>query len=257
MGVRIDRSAHTAVTRLEDRLRGIPEPAMRRALILEWILREPPDDLWPALAHVFHRAPETDSCFDLLLEDLHAVLREPARSDGLPEDLRFSLYARAVDADLHAMVRALSPSVSVRTVEDPASGLPREIAEIPLGRRRSLAKSFDRRMLARLARDPDPMVIRNLLQNPRLREADVLELATRRPAAASSLEAIGRETRWCCRTAVRTALARNPYTPVAVALQMLNGVSRQELAEIRTDGTLHPEVRSAASRMLAERAGPR
>ena len=188
-------------------------------------------------------------------EALFELLREPAGQSALPESLRLEVYAHAMDAGDHELVTLLRPETVAR--EGTPERLPREIADIPLGRRRSLAKGFDPRLLEHLAHDPDPTVLSHLLHNPRTREQDVVRIACTRPGLACRLEVIAAHPRWSRRPEVRVALARNPYTPVALALQMLNGLAAPELREIHEDTTLHAEVRAGARERLRERAGPR
>jgi len=145
----------------------------------------------------------------------------------------------------------------------PFQSLPREVIEeiapgvdtgIPLGRRKSQARSTDRITLERLLLDPEPSVIKNLLQNPALTEDWVLRIATRRPNLPDVMRQIAKVPRWFDRYWVRVAIARNPYSPTGLAIRVIPGLNRQELREIAADGTLHIEVREAA-RLASERRG--
>ncbi len=93
--------------------------------------------------------------------------------------------------------------------------------ETTLGERRSLARSFNRDLLARLACDSDPGVIQRLLQNPRITEADVIRLASRRPASAAILSTVFQHPRWIQSPRVAEALLQNPYTPALLAHGLL------------------------------------
>ena len=85
-------------------------------------------------------------------------------------------------------------------------------------------------------------------------EAEVVRLAAARPVAASSLCEIQRSPRWARRPLVRSALARNPYAPVDVALQQLHALPAQVLREIESDPSLHDAVREHARHELERRA---
>jgi hypothetical protein len=235
-----------SLARLEHRLAGLAEPTLVLATFAEWMRACSENELLATFRHVFDRRPTGGCSFDALLDAVHAVLQLDVADGGLDHDVRVSLYAAANQAGDERMLRMLRQCRAMRSSGEKAGGLPRDLAEVPLGRRRSLAKGPDRRLLALLAQDSDPTVIRNLLRNPRMREPDVLRLASARPAHASALQEIGRDLRWARRTPIRTALARNPYTPVPLALQMLNGLTLRELRDIERDATLHADVRAHA-----------
>jgi hypothetical protein len=97
-------------------------------------------------------------------------------------------------------------------------------------------------LLEKLALDPDPVVIGNLLRNPRLREVEVVRIAALRNVPTSTLEEIARVERWATRLLVRTALARNPNCPVALAIRLIGGLPLGVLKTLRSDPGLPDET---------------
>jgi hypothetical protein len=126
--------------------------------------------------------------------------------------------------------------------------------ELSLGERKSLARAPSRALFDKLLRDPNPSVIRQLLENPRLTEADVLRLAARRPANVGALRMLAR-TEWLLRPRVRMALIRNPATPSSVAVPLIATCTRSELAELKGHTECSDVVRAVASELWALRAG--
>ncbi|MEE8581751.1 MAG: hypothetical protein V3T33_09195, partial [Myxococcota bacterium] len=57
------------------------------------------------------------------------------------------------------------------------------------------------------------------------------------------LTAVYRSPRWSPHGHVRTALARNPYCPVDIAIMLVGSLALPDLREMRTDSSLHPETR--------------
>jgi hypothetical protein len=104
--------------------------------------------------------------------------------------------------------------------------------ELTVGERRSLARRPNRRSFEKLLLDPHPLVIMQLLQNPKLVEDDVVRMVARRPARVDVLEAIARMPRWLSRQRVRLALLLNPGTPPAIAMPLLGACTRVELREV-------------------------
>jgi hypothetical protein len=95
-------------------------------------------------------------------------------------------------------------------------------------------------------------VIRAVLRNPRLIEADVVKLAASRRAAAEVLEIIAQDHRWIARYAVKVALANNPTTPLRVALGLLPYLLHQDLRALAA-GASRPKLREQALRLLSRR----
>jgi len=130
-----------------------------------------------------------------------------------------------------------------------------EFLQLPLGLRRQAARTTDRNLLDRLLRDPDPRVITLVLDNPRLREQDVVTIAARRPTSPECLRAVSRHQRWSSRYRVRKTLACNPHTPAEIACRLFATLLVQDLRFIVGAGILLPEVQGEARRALDRRVG--
>ena len=108
-------------------------------------------------------------------------------------------------------------------------------------------------LLARLAAEGDPVVVRELLRNAQLTEPFVVRVASRRPCRPLTLRCIFEARRWRTRPAVALALARNPFVETEVALKLLAALGTADLRELASDGVLHPLVRAVASGIADER----
>jgi hypothetical protein len=126
--------------------------------------------------------------------------------------------------------------------------------ELTLGERRNLARRSDRQGFDALLRDPHPMVVSELLANPKTTEDDVVRLASLRPARVSSIEAIAR-TRWLTRRRVRMSVLLNPGSPARVALPLVGLCTRTELRQL-TQGADVPTILRITAHELAERRPP-
>ncbi len=174
----------------------------------------------------------------------------------LGEDARERLF-RAAEAAAALEVQALVSRAEPRRSfdRDREQWVDKEMQARTLGHRRQLARGRDRDLLARLASDQDPLVVRQLLINPRCTEREVLIAASRRPVRREVLEEIFRSRRWAVNRRVRRALALNPYSPPALAAAALALLIAPDLREIAADLGVAPEVRVQARRLLAHRGG--
>lgn len=126
--------------------------------------------------------------------------------------------------------------------------------ELTLGERKNLARRADRHGFDALLRDPHPMVITELLANPKTTEDDVVRIAAHRPARASSIQAIAR-TRWLTQPRVRMSILFNPGSPPAIALPLVGLCTRAELLELARGADVPAILRITAGE-LAERRPP-
>ncbi len=123
---------------------------------------------------------------------------------------------------------------------------------ITLGERRSMAKANVKDTLDRLLSDPDPMVIGNLLNNPRLTELEVMKIASKRPNSPKILKLLATHRKWSKRYRVMKAIIQNPYSPPRLSTGLLEFLLAQDLKEVASNKTLHPQVRMSADELLEE-----
>jgi hypothetical protein len=175
--------------------------------------------------------------------------------------LDFSRLARILDADRLTAVKA-----TLEREEDPSAGLlapearhadhPEDAAaprpKEPVGFRISLARRPARRLLDRLLFDPDARVVRTVLGNPQVTEADVVKLAASRRASPEVLQVIAQDDRWIVRYPVKVALANNPITPSRVVLGLLPYLLHQDLQALAV-GSPRQAVREQATMLLSRR----
>jgi len=128
-----------------------------------------------------------------------------------------------------------------------------KMEHISLGQRRSMSKRNIKDTIDRLLSDPDPMVIGNILNNPRVTEREVLKIASKRPNSPAILALLSSHRVWSKRYAVIKAIAQNPYTQPRISVALLELMLSQDLKRIADDSTVHPQVSLSAKDLLNER----
>lgn len=174
-----------------------------------------------------------------------AVALAPTRLEGI----RRAAAAAAI-AHGQLLARALLVPETRRGTELPDEPR-RPVVTVPgrtvtLGERKSLARGRSRFVLDRILHDPDEEVVRILLGNPAVREADVLRLASRRPIPAEILRVVFVHPRWFPRYAVRFALVQNPHLPTDLGLSLVRSLLRQDAETLVAATELAETVREAA-----------
>jgi len=168
-----------------------------------------------------------------------------------------ALRASALEARLFGLGRLLrrappssqrAPAVDEQRVPDYGAG-----RELTLGERKSLARRPDRRAFDKLLQDPHPLVIRQLLENPKMVEADAIRLATMRPARVDTIRELVRGRRWIGRPRVRLSIVLNPGSPPEVAMPLLCLCNREELSDVLRSTETSLILRATAQELLARR----
>jgi hypothetical protein len=230
------------------RLAALPEPAMRKVVLAQELVtlsqREASDEAVRILRELIHGARlRPGPPYSVAVAALALTLDDTER---LPYDVRASLYATAKEAELPEVARLFfssPPGENEPAKLEPERTLVPHGRALTLGERKALARGPQRELIARLLRDPDPQVIRNILENPRLTEQDVVLVAARRPASADVLRQV-LASRWLARYHVKRALVMNPYTPSDVAVRLLAALTEPDLRLVISDPNLAEEVRA-------------
>jgi hypothetical protein len=186
----------------------------------------------------------------LLALSLYLVSRGPSACvDRLREE--------AETRHLLGLARLLRRGPPPVMVDRPATELPVPDygagRELTLGERRSLARRPSRRSFEKLLADPHPLVIRLLLQNPKLTEDDVVRLVARRPARQAVMAEVAQSLRWLCHGRVRLTLVLNPGSPPEIAMPLLPICKRTELKEVVRATETSIVLRATALELLERR----
>lgn len=210
-----------------------------------------------SLEYVAERAEQADPAALEVIAAAMPILTNPERKAWV-EALRQAAKREALLALSRLLVRRVKHGEEVFDDHgEPAASLRLEPGGRPLslGERRALARKPSRATLDKLMADPHPLVIQNLLMNPRLTEDDVVRMASRRPAHREAIVQIARTPKWMVQARVRLAVVLNPGTPPEVSVPALPQLSRSELREV-VALTLLPAVVRIAARDLLQRRPP-
>ena len=245
----MSEAAEALARELVRRLLALEEGPVRARAAARALAEEDPEDAAVALSALARRA---DAGGRLALAAVGQALLDPGA--GLPYDSAAEIYAagaaRGLD-EVTALFVAPPPRQPFREPRDKAD--PR-LARLTLGHKKALARARrDPDLLARLAAEGTPSVVREMLQNPQLTEEFVVRVAARRPCRPETLRCVAEARRWRTRPAVALAVARNPYVEPAVATKLLPFLGTADLGELALDPAVHALVRALAARLVRQR----
>ncbi len=172
------------------------------------------------------------------------VRREMAAHPRTPTARSVNLLATLYWKDLLQMGADTRVPARVRRFAD--QRLAERLAGLAVGEKIAIARAAGPGLIERLRHDPSPRVIRALLENPRLTEGQLGPLVVSESAKPAVIELILRDRKWGQRYFLRAAAAKNPRTPVAVALDVLPTLKKTDLSEISRDRRIAGAVRRRA-----------
>lgn len=125
-----------------------------------------------------------------------------------------------------------------------------KVTKLTVGERVASARRCNLTLAKALMFDPDLSVFEALLMNSRLREEDLVSLASSPRAAPEQLRMLSDDRKWSHRYAIRKALVLNPLTPRAAAASQLRHLRRQDLHEIHGNPATSTYLRRCIERLL-------
>ncbi|HEX8173172.1 MAG TPA: hypothetical protein VF824_21740 [Thermoanaerobaculia bacterium] len=124
--------------------------------------------------------------------------------------------------------------------------------KLTLGERVSAARLCSHALIKFFLHDPSPRVFAALLINKRLREDDLVALASSPQATGDQLRMLASDPKWSYRYAIRKALVLNPHTPRASAASQLRYLSRVDLRRIHSNPHTSVYLRRCIERLRPE-----
>jgi hypothetical protein len=123
------------------------------------------------------------------------------------------------------------------------------VSELRVGEKVTLGKIATPAVLPILLANPDARVIRACLQNPRLREEDLVTAVRQQAAPRALLEETPESWRWRDSYAVRLALVLQPQTPLGVSLGQISSLLPADLLRVAETPGLPTLVQITAQRV--------
>jgi len=131
-----------------------------------------------------------------------------------------------------------------------------KVDKLTLGERITSARRCSPALIKALLFDPDPKVFEALLVNQRVREDDLLLLASgERGVTPAKLQLLADDRKWSYRYSIRKALVMNPRTPRATAASLLRYLSKRDLRMIHANPQTTVYLRRCIERLTEHLAG--
>lgn len=227
---------------------------------LEQALQGRVGDLDAGMARLLLRNPFCSAqLIDVLVErgahllSAYEVRRELAAHPRSREVLALRFVPGLYWRDLVTIGADVRVRPTVRRAADQA--LLERLPGLAVGERISIARVASSAVLLRLLHDPTVKVVEAVLENPRLTEGQVLQLAASERVLPLILALVAGHRRWAASYPLRVTLARNARTPIVVALPLLAGLRKADLRAVASEARVAQPVRHRARLLLGESGG--
>ena len=178
-----------------------------------------------------------------------------ARSDVSAETREFFATRGVEPADVPAeeankpMVDA-APEPEIADEEDDEKSAMQRLSEMNVPQKMSRATKGTREERAILIRDPNKLIAVTVLSSPKLTDSEVESIAKMSSVSDEILRIISTNRNWMKNYVVVSALARNPKTPLAISMNLLNRLSEKDLRTLSTNRNIPEVLRTSARKKL-------
>lgn len=124
------------------------------------------------------------------------------------------------------------------------------LASRPIVERMKLAMKGTKGQRAQLIRDSNKLVAAAVLSSPKLTESEVEAFAKMANVSEDTLRTIAMNRTWVKNYGVVAGLTRNPKTPAAISMQMLQRLNERDLKMLAIDRNVPEAVRLAAKKYV-------
>lgn len=128
-----------------------------------------------------------------------------------------------------------------------------KISVLNVGQKIKLALLGNREARAILVKDPNRIVSRAVLKNPRITDTEVVHIAQSKIVTDEILREISDSRKWTRLYQVKLALVTNPKTPPHISIGLLKQLREFDLRNLRWNKNLSGVVATAVKNMMKER----
>ena len=215
-----------------------------------------------AAAEFFEQAESVGGVGGLTVEDAWLIAEHIEVADAdiddswLPLERLEEIFAESDEQRIANAERVLAEAAAEASEVAPERiSLIRRIMLMSVKDRVKLAMKGDRETRGILIRDSNKVVATGVISNPRITDQEVENIASMRTVSDEVLRIIGMNRAWTRSYPIIHNLARNPRTPLAVAITILTRIQTRDLQQLSQNRNVSDAVRRQAQRLLHMRGG--
>jgi hypothetical protein len=217
--------------------------AHEQLALLVMLTTDPEPDVSAAANATLGMIPAASLAAFLARADVSAEMRDFfVRRGVVPGDVP------AQEADKPMVDTAAGPEIA--DDEDDEKSAMQRLAEMSVPQKMARATKGTREERSILIRDPNKLIAVTVLSSPRLTDSEVESIAKMSSVSDEILRIISNNRNWMKSYVVVAALARNPKTPLAVSMNLLNRLTEKDLRTLSTNRNVPEVLRATARRKI-------
>jgi hypothetical protein len=229
---------------------GLAPRAHEQLMLLVELVADPDQEIRAVTEDTIAAIPPQALAAFLARADTSATLRGFFSARGIQpaaipaDDSEEPLIDRGETDDPQADPEASAPGAADK------QGMLQRLTSMTVVARMKVAMKGTREERAILIRDPNKLVSVAVLSSPKVNESEIEGFAKMANVSEEVLRIIGNTRAWVKNYGVVSALARNPKTPVAVALNLVQRLSERDLKLISLDRNAQEPLKLAVRKRL-------
>jgi hypothetical protein len=234
---------------------GLAPRALEQVSLLVHLLDDGDEEIRRTAEQTIARIPEPVLAKFLARPDTPATLREffgrrgilpaEAASAGSPES---SSAAEPADDPERPLIDE-GEEIEEEKGET-AQSVTQRLAKMSFPDRLKAAVKGSREMRAILVRDPNKMIAAAVLSSPKLTEPEVESIARMANVSEDVLRTIATNRSWTKNYSVVLGLTKNPKTPLAMSMNLMQRLSDRDVAQLSVDRNVPEPLRVAARKRV-------
>jgi hypothetical protein len=233
--------------------RGVLAPRAHEQVALLVLLSDDEDQEIAQLAN--------DTIGELPVEPLRGFL---ARND-VPSEIRSFFQTLGVEPGDTLAADASEPLIEFSAADEEAGtdkgaaktkdsdkDDPKMLSSLPIVERMKIAMKGSREQRSQLIRDSNRMVATAVLSSPKLTDAEVETFTKMGNVSEDVLRIIGMNRTWLKNYGVALGLVKNPKTPPAISMQLLQRLNEKDIKMLAVDRNVTEALRMVARKLMVK-----
>jgi hypothetical protein len=225
---------------------GLATRAYEQLAILVALLEDPDAEIRATADETLNRIPVEALQKFLARSDVAIGLREFFADRGV-----FPAEIPAIEVDEPIVEAPAETAEEEKYDEDEArESIVAKLSKMGFTQRLKAAVKGTREMRSILIRDPNKMIASAVLSSPKLTEQEVESIARMASVSDDVLRIIATNRRWMKNYNVMLGLVKNPKTPVAMSLNLMNRLNDRDMGQLSNDRNVPEPLRIAARKKV-------
>lgn len=243
--VRLREVPRSLLARMAERI----PPALQEILILrqDAILDE------PGILDALESNPDLRPAVRRRIGEYREHLFPKERPRPEPEDEEEAEEVDATPEEVAAAIAAASEELVEGEIDEETGLSEGQIRTLPIPVRLQLSRGAGKALRDILVQDSNPQVATSALKHNSWSDGEIERIARFRTVSEDVLSAIGSSKRWMRKYAIVLALAKNPRTPIHIAVRLVPRLAVRDLRLLRIDRNVSEAVRSNANRLFMQK----